>query len=371
MPSEPGPDELPEAATVVEGRKRVASSGTIKLPPTPPAGTASGASLARSSATSAVSDAERFAKTLRDAELARTRRVLPFVIGLAVLALVAVELVGGDPIASRVMQAASVIAIVAISYLAWLASDAARFTEGRVALAYSGAVIAVTAGVFYWGIFSPAAALVGLAIFFVTLGRSQRVAIMLYALSAGVHAALAVAVLGGWLRDHGLVVPDHPDLHDQIVQQLMLQAIYLTTYLTGRATRGQLDKAVGDHDQAVRQLAQREALLAEARQDLDNALKAGGLGRYSDQVVGSYRLGGVLGRGAMGEVYEAVHTETGDPAAVKLLSAAAMAMPGQLTRFYREAEAVAKLASAHIVRLLEVSGASDAIPYLAMERLGG
>ena len=38
--------------------------------------------------------------------------------------------------------------------------------------------------------------------------------------------------------------------------------------------------------------------------------------------LGPYQIVGKLGRGGMGVVYEGVHRETGEPAAVKLLSAA-------------------------------------------------
>jgi eukaryotic-like serine/threonine-protein kinase len=98
-------------------------------------------------------------------------------------------------------------------------------------------------------------------------------------------------------------------------------------------------------------------------------MKVGDVGRHTDQVVGSFRLGMVIGRGAMGDVYDAVNIEDGTPAAVKLLKVGA---PGaSLTRFYREAAAVSKLRSRHIVQLFEVSGDDDAMPYLAMERLRG
>ena len=50
--------------------------------------------------------------------------------------------------------------------------------------------------------------------------------------------------------------------------------------------------------------------------------KVGGPGRYTDQVVGSYRLGALIGRGGMGEVYDGVSVHDGREAAVKLLSQA-------------------------------------------------
>jgi serine/threonine-protein kinase len=369
-------DEEREAATVVDVPRRKpptssheAQPATVRLPAVAPQGSRGGLTSTRSASLAA--DAAAFARTLQNAELARTRRILPFVIGLALVAFALLPFAGGDPLATRLAQISCGVAIVAITYLHWVAGSAERFTEGRVGLAYSAAIVVVFGAVFYWGIFSPAAALVGLAIFFVTLGRSRRIAIALYLFAAAGQAALAIAVIAGWLRDRGLVTGERSDVRDQVIQQVMLQVVFATTFLIARATRVQLDKAVSEHDQAVRQLAQREALLVEARADLDQALKIGGPGRYSDQVVGAFRLGVVIGRGAMGDVYEAVHVETGDPAAVKLLNSTAMVTPGQLTRFYREADAAAKLESVHIVRLLDVSRNDEAIPFIAMERLRG
>jgi len=97
----------------------------------------------------------------------------------------------------------------------------------------------------------------------------------------------------------------------------------------------------------------------------------GGPGRYTDQVVGPYRLGNVLGRGAMGEVYDAVHTETEEPAAVKLLRRELLADRTQVARFLREARAAGALDSPHVVRVLDASPPDAALPYLAMERLRG
>jgi serine/threonine-protein kinase len=122
---------------------------------------------------------------------------------------------------------------------------------------------------------------------------------------------------------------------------------------------------------AARNIAQREALLFEARQELDRALKVGGPGRFTDQVVGHYRLGSVLGRGAMGEVYEAAHVDSGAPAAVKLLSASAAGDAQIVERFLREVRIAAALDVPNVVRVLETPASADVLPFLAMERLAG
>jgi serine/threonine protein kinase len=86
--------------------------------------------------------------------------------------------------------------------------------------------------------------------------------------------------------------------------------------------------------------------------------------------MGSYTLGLVLGRGAMGEVYEAVGP--GDqPAAVKLLNARATGSSSIVERFHREMEVAARLESPHIVRVFEVSRPDAPVPYIAMEKLVG
>jgi serine/threonine-protein kinase len=124
-------------------------------------------------------------------------------------------------------------------------------------------------------------------------------------------------------------------------------------------------------EQAVRGNAQRDALLAEARAELDRALKIGGPGRFTDQVIGSFRLGVLIGRGGMGEVYEAHAVTDQREAAVKLLHPGTLAEPVHLQRFLREARTASRLDCPHIVRVLEVGTTAGEIPFLAMERLRG
>jgi len=79
----------------------------------------------------------------------------------------------------------------------------------------------------------------------------------------------------------------------------------------------------------------------------------------------------VLGRGAMGEVYEATHQTTGDTAALKLLRRELLGASHYLERFLREVRIASALDSPHVVRVLGASTPEDPVPFLAMERLHG
>jgi serine/threonine-protein kinase len=93
--------------------------------------------------------------------------------------------------------------------------------------------------------------------------------------------------------------------------------------------------------------------------------------------MGSYRLGELLGRGGMGEVYTATHRMLARPAAIKLIrpemlvghndAAAQLA----ITRFRREAEAAAELRSPHTVELYDFGVTEDDTIYFVMELLDG
>ena len=86
--------------------------------------------------------------------------------------------------------------------------------------------------------------------------------------------------------------------------------------------------------------------------------------------LGPYRIVGELGRGGMGTVLEAVDRESGEPAAVKLLSAALAAEEGFRDRFAAEIEALRKLNHPNIVRLFGY-GEQDGHLFYAMELVDG
>jgi eukaryotic-like serine/threonine-protein kinase len=96
-----------------------------------------------------------------------------------------------------------------------------------------------------------------------------------------------------------------------------------------------------------------------------------------EREMGSYRLGELLGRGGMGEVYLATHRMLARPAAIKLIRPEVLAAgdPGlaqtAVARFRREAEAAARLRSPHTVELYDFGVTEDGTFYLVMELLEG
>jgi tRNA A-37 threonylcarbamoyl transferase component Bud32 len=94
-----------------------------------------------------------------------------------------------------------------------------------------------------------------------------------------------------------------------------------------------------------------------------------------EREMGSYRLGELLGRGGMGEVYKATHRMLARPAAIKLIRPemilASNAAQSALMRFRREAEVAASLRSPHTVGLYDFGVTDDQTFYLVMELLDG
>jgi serine/threonine-protein kinase len=94
--------------------------------------------------------------------------------------------------------------------------------------------------------------------------------------------------------------------------------------------------------------------------------------RRGDLVAGKYRLGGILGVGGMGVVVSALHEDLDQRVALKFLRPAALAKhPDAAMRFAREAQAAARIACEHVVRVLDVGRLPEGVPYLVMEYVEG
>jgi len=86
--------------------------------------------------------------------------------------------------------------------------------------------------------------------------------------------------------------------------------------------------------------------------------------------LGPYRIVRTLGRGGMGAVYEGIHVDTDEPAAIKILSGALAEEPDFRQRFEAEIETLKKLYHPNIVQLFGF-GEQDEYLFYAMELVDG
>jgi hypothetical protein len=308
---------------------------------------------------------------LRKAEVEQTRRTAITGVLLNALGLASSLFLGGDHFARLLFVAALSLSLLNNAWL-WYASNEHRYSERKL-LAYFGIAPVLNAGIiFYLGVFGPISVVFVLNVYTTCLSYARRVALVTLVGSILPFLSLGLAITAGWIADPGLMTATSQ------IGQLGLVIIVLgfstflcLVYAQARSARHLMVASLVERDEAVRRASHREALFLEARNDLERALRAGGLGRFTDQTLGSYKLGAVLGRGGMGEVYEALHTTTGQPAAVKMLLPEVLALPHYVRRFLREVRIAASLESPYVARVIEIGDESAALPYLAMERLYG
>ena len=91
---------------------------------------------------------------------------------------------------------------------------------------------------------------------------------------------------------------------------------------------------------------------------------------FLNRVLGHYRIISLLGRGGMGEVWQAEDTRLGRRVALKLLPAEFSSSPERLRRFEREARAVSSLNHPNIITIHEI-GQADGVHYIVMELVDG
>jgi eukaryotic-like serine/threonine-protein kinase len=303
-------------------------------------------------------------------EALRFRMFVAFVLVLVTMVAAVVLVIGGDPLAQRVHLVGLSVAALGSLWMAWILRDPASYrTAHNVAFGLLS-VGAVTTAYYYWGVLSAAMLVVPFGAFIFSMGQSLAGALVIIAAALGTHLVLTLLTITGAIADRG-IFRAHEGVAAQIAALVLVQFICVATFAMARRSRQTALQSIEELDRATRAIAQRDALLAEARQDLDRALQIGGPGRYTGQSLGRFRVGVVLGRGAMGEVYEAIQEPDGERCAIKLLHPQVASKPAMYRRFVRETRAAASLRAPNVVRVLEVGGEDAPLPYLAMERLDG
>jgi eukaryotic-like serine/threonine-protein kinase len=91
----------------------------------------------------------------------------------------------------------------------------------------------------------------------------------------------------------------------------------------------------------------------------------------SSLIGGKYELGGLIGRGGMGSVYECRHASLGTPVAIKFIDAEYANSNDAKSRFDTEARAAATIQSKHAIQIFDHGVTEDGRPYIVMELLVG
>src|SRR5215472_3217649 len=91
----------------------------------------------------------------------------------------------------------------------------------------------------------------------------------------------------------------------------------------------------------------------------------------ADWRIGNYQILGEIGRGGMGVIYRARQRHSGRIVALKRILPHHADSKETLTRFRREAKAVASLDHPNILPIYEVSEGADGLPFFSMKFAGG
>lgn len=312
------------------------------------------------------------ADALRDEEIERTRLFIRYGWVISIAAIAVTPLFRTTALMTAIFITGLLIGIVLSAWFHQQFKDPSKYNDARLAML---TVICVVNGhftVLYYGVFTACPGVVVIGIHFFARTELQRLARGAMASAITCYVLVAAPIVFGVVDDPGVFASDDPGtIGTRLAGALFVLGVYVLAYTTARAFREASLKSIEQLRRATRLASQRQALLDELRVDLERALRIGSPGRHTDQIVGEHQLGVLLGRGAMGEVYEAVHRGTGEPAAVKLLRRELLTDPTHLARFLREVKTSSAIDSPHIVKVIETSTPDAALPYLAMERLRG
>ncbi len=125
-------------------------------------------------------------------------------------------------------------------------------------------------------------------------------------------------------------------------------------------------KRIGLESSIEEVLVKQGFLSQDQLKELSEIVRLGESGDY----FGGYRLRRLIGKGGMGKVYEAVHEFTGRKVALKVLDTQFTREETNVTRFFQEVRALAKLGFPNIVTLFD-AGKAGRRYYFAMELVEG
>jgi hypothetical protein len=158
---------------------------------------------------------------------------------------------------------------------------------------------------------------------------------------------------------------------EPLAYHMLVQLIFIGPFLAGRVVdrrHAELRLRVAE---AAHEAAQKSAQLAAARADLERLLSRQNEGLFTGQQIGPYRVGPLLGRGGMGEVYDARALADDRRVALKVIRRERIGDPRTLKMFLDEREAVSRVHSGYVANVIDAAMLEQAMPYIAMEYIEG
>jgi serine/threonine-protein kinase len=309
------------------------------------------------------------ARVLHGEEVARARVFFRVALAIALLTAAFMPMLDGP----TWMRAVSIGLLLFISVAAGVALIMLRerdryTTRFATVLGVLCGVVAV-AVIYHIGIFSAGAMVLALGIYFFGMSHSRVAARATYATIAVLYFVASAGISAGLLPDVALFNTGDAQPFTRWFQVVMSQAIFALTFYLARSSRRATEGAIDRVNSANLEIRRQTALLFEARGELARATRPGE-GRQSNTVVGQCRVGLLLGRGAMGEVYRGTDG-SGLPVAIKFLHANMVESPDKVKRFLREAEAAAAVDSPHVPSMFDSGFTAEGTPYLVMDLLEG
>jgi eukaryotic-like serine/threonine-protein kinase len=276
---------------------------------------------------------------------------------------------GGDPVARAAFWTGAGLLSACNIALVYLTTSEALYRPRWVGTLWVASALGILPALAYFGPFSAVVMVPMLGIVFIAIGRVRWTALATAAICIGGHVVIAVPIILRWIPDRGVLSSQFGRPAQLWSAEILIVGFLTSGYALGRWARRTSAAALAELQQAMRVIGDKEQALAEVA-ELARRANHANEGRWTHQTMGNFKLGLVLGRGAMGEVYEAVRGD-GLPAAVKLLNARSTSSTTLVERFHREMQVAARLESPYIVRVYELSRPEAPVPYLAMERLHG
>ena len=286
--------------------------------------------------------------------------------------LLGIQVIGGDPIARAIHSAGLGLGLVASLWAFFMLRDLDNYTPIYGAVLSHVAALGTGTAFYFWGPFSGALIIVpGAALLLAQVIRGRTLLVALNFMA--VHAAITLLIVFGVVEERAFTPLTEAPLGVQLVRLALVQLIIGGAFVIAVRISAAHHQSLVELDAALRggRPARRAAGRGRARP------RRGPRSRRSPgatpiRLLGSYRLGLVIGRGGLGVVYDArPHPRPASRRRSRSCTRTSLARPDQFRRFARELRIAAELRGPNLVEVFETPDADDGFPYLAMERLSG